>query len=75
MIAERVGHDGYPADRNAERSGHDPPADGPDGSGGVIGGGDEPVRLILCWVVRTVSVSLPGRTRSAWPMSSWRRRS
>jgi hypothetical protein len=45
-VAERVHHDGYPADRNVRRPGHYPAADGPDSGGCVIRGGHEPVRLI-----------------------------
>ena len=45
-VAERVCHDGHPADRDVEGLGHYPPAGCPDRGGWPVGGGDKPVRFI-----------------------------
>ncbi len=44
-VAERVGDDGHPADRDVERFDGHRSAGGPDGLGGSIDGGNQPVRL------------------------------
>jgi hypothetical protein len=45
-VAERVCHDGHPADREVEGPGHYPPARRPDRVGCLVGGGDKPVRFV-----------------------------
>src|SRR5215469_3331462 len=45
-VAERVCHDGHPADRDVEGLGHYPAAGCPDRGSCLVRGGDEPVRFI-----------------------------
>ena len=45
-VAERIRHDGQPADRDVERLRHHPPAGRLDRGGRLIGRVDEPVRFI-----------------------------